>query len=113
MPDEGARRRGVVAYSSGNHGHAVAAAASAVGGKAVIVLPSTAPKIKVENCRWWNAEVVFYDPQREDRAELGRALIEERGMTLVAAVLLAFSGPMTTPSDWRRVCASRARQDRE
>jgi len=83
LPDEGARRRGVVAYSSGNHGHAVAAAASAVGSKAVIVLPSTAPKVKVENCRWWNAEVVFYDPQREDRAELGRALIEERGMTLV------------------------------
>jgi threonine dehydratase len=81
--DEGARRRGVVAYSSGNHGHAVAAAASAVGSTAVIVLPSTAPKIKVENCRWWNAEVVFYDPQREDRAEVGRTLIEERGMTLV------------------------------
>jgi threonine dehydratase len=67
----------------GNHGHAVAAAASAVGSKAVIVLPNTAPKIKVENCRWWNAEVVFYDPQREDRAEAGRALVEERGMTLV------------------------------
>src|SRR5262249_52476510 len=81
--DEATRRQGVLAYSSGNHGHAIAAAASAVGAPAVIVLPNTAAKIKVENCRWWNAEVAFYDPQTEDRAEVGRALIEERGLTLV------------------------------
>jgi threonine dehydratase len=84
LMDEAARRKGVLAYSSGNHGHAVAAAASAVGARAVIVLPNTVAKIKVENCRWWNAEVVFYDPQTEDRAEVGRALLEERGMTLVS-----------------------------
>jgi threonine dehydratase len=81
--DQAARRAGVVAYSSGNHGHAVAAAANAVGSPAVIILPNTTPKIKVENCRWWNAEVIFYDPQTEDRAEVGRGIIEKRGLTLV------------------------------
>lgn len=81
--DEATRRKGVIAYSSGNHGHAVAAAASAVDAPAVIVLPNTVAKIKLENCRWWDAEIVLYDPQTQDRAEVGRALIEERGLTLL------------------------------
>ena len=79
-----ARTRGVVAFSAGNHGHAVAAAARAAGCPAVIVLPKGAPKIKVESCRWWGAEIVMYDPEKEDRVEVARAIAEPRGMTIVS-----------------------------
>lgn len=82
--DEATRSRGVVAFSAGNHGHAVAAAAHAVGCPAVIVLPNNAAKVKVENCRWWGAEIVIYDPEKEDRVEVSRALVESRGMTLIS-----------------------------
>jgi len=80
-PEE--RERGVLAYSSGNHGHAVSAASKIVGTKATICLPSFAPAIKVANCRWWGAEVVFYDAETTDREEFGAALAKERGLTLV------------------------------
>jgi len=81
--DEGALRRGVIAYSAGNHGHAVAAAAFAVGCPAVIVLPSNAVKVKVDNCRWWGAEIVTYDPATENRDEVARAVAAPRGLTLI------------------------------
>jgi threonine dehydratase len=81
--DPSSRRAGVVAFSAGNHGQAVAAAARAVDCDAVIVMPKTAPRIKVDNCRWWGAEVVLYDPHTEDRAEISRRIAEPRGMTIV------------------------------
>jgi threonine dehydratase len=81
--DETARRRGVVAFSAGNHGHAVAAAAHEVGCPAVIVLPASAARIKVESCRWWGAETVFYDPRTQDRTQVSKAIAEPRGMTTV------------------------------
>ncbi|WP_046088084.1 threonine ammonia-lyase [Streptomyces antioxidans] len=81
--DEGARRAGIVTYSAGNHGQGVAAAARLAGCPAVIVMPSTAPRIKVDNCRWWGAETVLYDPRTEDREEITRRIREERGMTLI------------------------------
>jgi len=77
------RARGVVAFSSGNHGHAVSAAAAQVGCQAVIVLPQDAPKIKIDSCRWWGAETVLYDPATEDRQAIGQHLAETRGMTIV------------------------------
>ncbi|GAB3626863.1 serine dehydratase [Pandoraea terrae] len=77
------RQRGVVAFSSGNHGHAVAAAAAYVGCSAVIVLPKDAAAIKIENCRWWGAEIVLYDPDTEDREEVGRRVAGPRGMLVV------------------------------
>jgi len=82
LPDA-ARARGVVAFSSGNHGHAVSAAAAQVGCKAVIVLPNTAPEIKIESCRWWGAEILLYDPAAQDRQQVGEALAAARGMTIV------------------------------
>jgi threonine dehydratase len=81
--DQSARRAGIVAFSAGNHGQGVAAAARAVGCPAVIVMPNTAPRIKVDHCRWWGAEVVTYDPQTEDRVEVAQRVAQPRGMTVV------------------------------
>jgi threonine dehydratase len=80
-PDE--KRRGVVAYSSGNHAQGVAHAAQLLGVPAVIVMPSDAPAIKVGNTRAYGAEVQTYDRFGEDRAAIGRKIRDERGMTLV------------------------------
>jgi len=74
---------GVVAYSSGNHAQGVAAAAALLGLPAVIVMPSDAPAIKVENTRGYGAEVVFYDRFTEAREAIGSAIAKERGATLV------------------------------
>jgi threonine dehydratase len=77
------RAKGVVAFSSGNHGQGVAAAARLTGCPAVIVMPKDAPAIKVESCRWWGAEIILFDRVKEDREAIGRAIESERGMTLV------------------------------
>ncbi|MGY0064020.1 threonine ammonia-lyase [Streptomyces sp. LZ34] len=78
-----ARRGGIVTYSAGNHGQAVAAAARRAGCPAVIVMPRDAPRIKIDSCRWWGAETVFYDPETEDREEVARKILQARGMTLI------------------------------
>ncbi|WP_338749060.1 threonine ammonia-lyase [Janibacter alittae] len=77
------REAGVLAFSTGNHGQAVAASARMTGARASVVMPQDAPRIKVEGVRWWGGEVVFYDPATQDREEVGRGLVEERGTTLV------------------------------
>jgi threonine dehydratase len=76
-------RRGVAAYSSGNHAQAVALAARLCGTSAVIVMPRDAPPEKVEATRGYGAEAVAYDRYREDREEIGRRLAQERRLTLV------------------------------
>ncbi len=81
--DPQTRERGVLAYSSGNHAQGVAAAARAFGAPAVIVMPSDAPKPKIENTRALGAEVVLYDRGREAREEIGDRLASERGLTLI------------------------------
>jgi len=81
--DPMARLKGVVTFSAGNHGQAVAAAAKLVGCAATIVLPRTAPRVKVEGCRWWGAHVVFHDPDTEDRREVAQRIIDAEGATLV------------------------------
>lgn len=81
--DPKTRARGVLAYSSGNHAQGVAAAARAFGAPAVIVMPSDAPKPKIENTRALGAEVVLYDRGREAREEIGDRLASERGLTLI------------------------------
>jgi threonine dehydratase len=81
--DEAARRRGVITFSAGNHGQAVAAAAKIVGCPATIVLPKSAPQVKVDGCRWWGAQVVFYDPDAEDRRDVAQRIIDAQGWTLV------------------------------
>jgi len=78
-----ARRQGVITFSAGNHGQAVAAAANVVGCPATIVLPDSAPKVKVDGCRWWGAQVLFYDAQTQDRQEVAQKIIDAEGLTLV------------------------------
>jgi threonine dehydratase len=77
------RKRGIVAFSSGNHAQACAWAARITGTPAVIVMPSDAPKIKIDNTRAYGAEVVLYDRYKEDREAIGMRYRDERGMTLV------------------------------
>ena len=80
---EAERRRGVVAFSSGNHAQAVALAARAIGVDALIAMPSDAPRTKVEATRGYGASIVEYDRHAEDREEVGRRIMEEEGRVLV------------------------------
>jgi threonine dehydratase len=77
------RARGVIAFSSGNHAQGVALAARMHGTAAVIIMPSDAPQLKIDNTRALGAEVVLYDRATESRDEIGARLSEERGLTLV------------------------------
>ncbi|MFC4669246.1 threonine/serine dehydratase [Seohaeicola nanhaiensis] len=77
------RAKGVIAFSSGNHAQGVAAAAKGHGVPAVIIMPSDAPKLKIDNTRALGAEVVLYDRAKEDRDALGAKLAAERGLTLI------------------------------
>ena len=81
--DEGIRKRGVIAYSSGNHAQGVAMAASKHGIASVIVMPSDAPQLKIDNTRALGGEVVLYDRANEKREEIGEAIAAERGLTLI------------------------------
>ena len=76
-------KRGVVAFSSGNHARGVAIAARRLGIRAVIVMPSDAPEVKVEGTRGEGAEIVFYDRYRESREEIAAKLAAEGGATVV------------------------------
>ncbi|MGH9844264.1 MAG: threo-3-hydroxy-L-aspartate ammonia-lyase [Blastocatellia bacterium] len=77
------RRRGVLAYSSGNHAQATALAAKLFGIPAVIVMPLDAPRIKVAATRAYGAEVIFYDRYKESRESTGDRVCRQRGLTLV------------------------------
>jgi threonine dehydratase len=77
------RARGVVAFSSGNHARGVAIAARRLGIRAVIVMPSDAPAVKVEGTRAEGAEIVFYDRYRESREAIAAKLAAEGGATVV------------------------------
>ena len=78
------RAAGVVAHSSGNHGQGVARAARLLGVRAVIVMPSNAPSIKVERVRADGAEIVFVGPSSEERAQRADELARVEGLALVA-----------------------------
>ena len=82
IPPEG-RRGGVVAYSSGNHAQGVARAARLLGMPAVIVMPSDAPRLKVERTRADGAEVVFYDRLTEARETIAADIAEAKGALIV------------------------------
>lgn len=77
------RGNGVVAFSSGNHAQGVAAAAALFGMPAVIVMPSDAPRPKIEGTRALGATIVEYDRVRDDREAIAAKICAERGAVLV------------------------------
>jgi threonine dehydratase len=76
-------RRGVVAYSSGNHAQAVAAAGAELGIPAVIVMPDDAPPVKIAATRSYGAEVILYDRKVQSREALASELAATRGLALI------------------------------
>lgn len=82
--DQPTLKRGVIAFSSGNHAQAVAYAAARHQTSAVIVMPDDAPTLKINNTRALGAEVLLYDRKGgEDREAIGSELAEKRGLTLI------------------------------
>ncbi len=77
------RANGVIAFSSGDHAQGVALAAARHGVPSVIVMPTDAPKLKIDNTRALGAEVILYDRATEDRDAIGARLAAERGLTLI------------------------------
>ena len=77
------RKQGVVAFSSGNHAQAVALSGKLLGIPATIVMPTDAPKVKLEATRGYGAEVVSYDASNEDRQKIAEKLAAERGLTVI------------------------------
>lgn len=81
-PEE--RERGVVAFSSGNHGQAVALAARELGLRATIVMPNDAPALKLTATKGYGARVVFYNRAAgEDRVAIAQRIAEEEGPVVV------------------------------
>ena len=82
MPSD-VRQHGVITYSSGNHGQAVAYAARQFGLRAVIVMPETAPAVKVEGVKKWGGEVVFAGRTSEDRRIKAEEIAARDGLAIV------------------------------
>jgi threonine dehydratase len=80
-PEE--RRRGVLAYSSGNHAQAVALAGRMLGIRVTIVMPADAPSVKLEATRGYGAEVVLYDKHKEVREEVAERVARERALAMI------------------------------
>jgi threonine dehydratase len=77
------RGRGVVAFSSGNHARGVAIAARRLGMRAIIVMPSDAPQVKVEGTRSEGAEIIFYDRRKDSREAIAAQIAADSGATVV------------------------------
>ncbi|HEX5964784.1 MAG TPA: pyridoxal-phosphate dependent enzyme [Pyrinomonadaceae bacterium] len=77
------KRRGIVAFSSGNHAQAVALAGREAGVRALIAMPSDAPQAKVAATRDYGAEVVFYDRQKQDREAFALDIAERERLVMV------------------------------
>jgi threonine dehydratase len=77
------RARGVVAFSSGNHAQGVAIAAQRLGVSAIIVMPSDAPRLKIEGTRSQGAEIIFFDRRTESREKIAAGIAAEKGSVVV------------------------------
>ena len=77
------KRRGIVAFSSGNHAQAVALASREAGVRALIAMPTDAPQAKVAATREYGAEIVFYDRLKQDREAFALDLAEREGLVMV------------------------------
>lgn len=80
---EAERKRGVVAYSSGNHAQAVAIAAAHLDVAATIVMPADTPKAKLESTQAYQPKIIFYDRQRESREEIAQRIANENGAVML------------------------------
>ncbi len=77
------RKRGVLAFSSGNHAQAIALAGRLQQVSTTIVMPSDAPAIKLAATRGYGAEVITYERNTEDREALAKRIAAERGLALI------------------------------
>ena len=77
------RKRGVLAFSSGNHAQAIALAGRLQQVSTTIVMPSDAPAIKLAATRGYGAEVITYERNTEDREALAKTIAAERGLALI------------------------------
>lgn len=77
------RQRGVITYSSGNHGQAMALAARELGAPAVVVMPKTASRIKIEGARSFGAEIIFEGTTSVERRVRAEREAAARGLTMV------------------------------
>ncbi len=82
LPEED-KARGVVAFSSGNHAQAVALTCRLLGVPATIVMPRTAPRMKLAATRGYGAEIVEYDIAEQSREELAARISSERGRIII------------------------------
>ena len=90
------RGSGVITYSSGNHGQAVAYAAQRLGLRAIVVMPETAPRTKIDGVKRWGGEVIFAGTTSEAREHKARALASSEGLAVIP------------PFDHRNVIAGQA-----
>ena len=81
--DEASRKAGVVTFSSGNHGQAIARAAQELGVTATIVMPLDAPRAKRNAAASYGARIITYDRKTEDREQVARNLASQEGLTLI------------------------------
>jgi threo-3-hydroxy-L-aspartate ammonia-lyase len=77
------KRHGVITHSSGNHAQGVALAAGLLHMKAVVVMPHSSPRIKVEATRSYGADIVFCEDSTDDRERVASALQQQHGYILV------------------------------
>jgi threonine dehydratase len=77
------RKRGVITYSSGNHGQALAFAGQSFGVRTVVVMPETAPAIKVNGVKQWGGEVVLAGRTSEDRRQAAEDIAAREGLAIV------------------------------
>jgi threonine dehydratase len=112
---EAQKRRGVLAFSSGNHAQAVALAGQLLDIPRVIVMPQDAPRVKLDATRGYGAEVITYDKHTEDREAVAARIAAERGLALIPPFdhphVIAGQGTAAKelfeevgPLDWLLVC---------
>jgi threonine dehydratase len=77
------KKRGIVAFSSGNHAQAVALAGREAGVRVLVAMPEDAPKAKVAATRDYGAEIIFYDRHKEDREKFALDLAERERLVMV------------------------------
>ncbi|MCU1295106.1 MAG: Pyridoxal-5-phosphate-dependent enzyme beta subunit, partial [Bryobacterales bacterium] len=81
--NDGERRRGVVTFSSGNHAQAVAIGAAHLGIRAIIAMPTDAPKAKVASTQAYNPEIIFFDRLKDNREELAARIAKDTGAVVL------------------------------